>query len=375
MSIDSVDVKSGRNGAAKKKDVSQITQEPVSEVTSIRTRCPHFALGDDPDTTILFPSPAAYCYNAAPPTAVKLEHQQAFCLNQQHAQCPAFLQEEPAPLPHRLRRPRQSTAPINGRRRRRIMLGSVAVLTLILFTWAGLTTFGSFSQDDLPAVPTQVVAAILPDPTETEAAVVVAPTAVPTQKPTRTAVAIVATEPPTTTPNPTATLKPTPPPTSAPLPPPPPVAQVSVPFVNVRYGPDTAYGLVTNLREAGAQFEVIGRDEAGNWWQLCCVDDAKVWIAQDALELSGDIDSVPVAENPLSHAVVEVERLNIRRSPDLEGEVLQIIVRRDRFDVTGRLFDDSWWQICCVDGETGWVYGESVSIEGLLDEIPIVNRP
>ncbi|MFQ5435635.1 MAG: SH3 domain-containing protein [Anaerolineae bacterium] len=243
-----------------------------------------------------------------------------------------------------------------------------------LVAWFGLTALSG--SGGIAATPTLVAAAILPEPTETEVAeVVVEPTAVPTQKPTNTAVAIVATEPPTVTPNPTATQTPTPRPTSTPLPLPPPIAQVAVSRVNVRYGPDTAYGLVTNLAEAGAQFEVIGRNEAGDWWQLCCVDDQVVWIASDPLELTGDIDSIPVVENPLSHAVVQVERLNLRRSPDLDSEVLQVIVRRDRIDVTGRLFDDSWWQVCCVNGESGWVYGESVTIEGLLDEIPIVNKP
>ncbi|MFQ5435634.1 MAG: hypothetical protein ACE5FD_12220 [Anaerolineae bacterium] len=123
MSIDSIDVKSGHNGAANKEDVNQITPEQVTKVASIRTRCPHFALGNDPDTTILFPSPAGYCYHADPPTAVKLEHQQVYCLNQQHAQCPVFLQEEPAPLPQALRHHRQEIAPVNSRRRRRAFWG------------------------------------------------------------------------------------------------------------------------------------------------------------------------------------------------------------------------------------------------------------
>lgn len=139
---------------------------------------------------------------------------------------------------------------------------------------------------------------------------------------------------PTATPTPLATREmvptftPTPdvPPTDTPLPPPPPtdtpppaeatsepVAEepaaeeptpepvavakfvVTEPLVNVRLGPGTNYGLAGTV-EANQAFDIQGKNAAGDWWQICCVNGQEVWIFGQ-LGQTENADAVAVAEN------------------------------------------------------------------------------
>ena len=47
--------------------------------------------------------------------------------------------------------------------------------------------------------------------------------------------------------------------------------------------------------EQGAEFDVIGRDGTGDWWQLCCLEDeVPIWVAEEFIETSGDVGSLPI---------------------------------------------------------------------------------
>jgi len=48
-------------------------------------------------------------------------------------------------------------------------------------------------------------------------------------------------------------------------------------LVNVRTGPGTEYGLAGSV-EANQSFEIKGKNAAGDWWQICCVNGQTVWI-------------------------------------------------------------------------------------------------
>jgi hypothetical protein len=112
---------------------------------------------------------------------------------------------------------------------------------------------------------------------------------------------VTATPPPPATPRPagpTFTPGPTPtpgPPTATPLPtvtpPPPVVVHVKVDKANVRQGPGNGYLPVTQL-DVNTTVTVVGRNRAGDWWKICCVNNSDVWIADAVVTVEGPIWTV-----------------------------------------------------------------------------------
>jgi len=92
-------------------------------------------------------------------------------------------------------------------------------------------------------------------------------------------------------------------PTPTPIPPEPtptptpepqqPFAVVTNPLANLRNGPGTAFALVGTV-ERGAEFDIVGRNPAGDWWQICCVNGQTAWIAAFLVDAGGPLDGVPV---------------------------------------------------------------------------------
>ncbi len=70
---------------------------------------------------------------------------------------------------------------------------------------------------------------------------------------------------------------------------------VTEPLVNVRSGPDTAFGLAGSV-EAEQTFDIKGKNGAGDWWLICCVNGQEVWIFGQ-LGRTENAESVALAEN------------------------------------------------------------------------------
>jgi hypothetical protein len=65
---------------------------------------------------------------------------------------------------------------------------------------------------------------------------------------------------------------------------------------NLRTGPGTNYGLAGTV-DRGSQFEIIAKNPAGDWWQICCVNGQNAWVATFLVDTSGPVDGVAVAQN------------------------------------------------------------------------------
>ncbi len=65
--------------------------------------------------------------------------------------------------------------------------------------------------------------------------------------------------------------------------------------INVRTGPGTNYGIGGNV-STGAVFDIIAKNAAGDWWQVCCVAGEPVWVFAQ-LATVANAESVPVAAN------------------------------------------------------------------------------
>ena len=113
--------------------------------------------------------------------------------------------------------------------------------------------------------------------------VVIIVTATPVPSPTPTPGPPTDTPPPTPTPGP-PTMTPTATGTALP----PVVVKVKVNKANVRQGPGPGYPLVTRL-DTGTEITVVGRNRNGDWWKICCVNGADVWIADAMVDVSGPV--------------------------------------------------------------------------------------
>jgi len=274
--------------------------------------CPYLALFDDPDTKLLFPSPAGHCHHVTPEQAINLEHQQSFCLNAQHMICAAFVGEDLLVLPAGIER---HIAKDNGRF---IKMG-IILAGLIAALFFGMSFLGKNNEPPSPADTVDgnrdgnnVAAVILTStvPTETSTAVVT-PTSMPTDIPPS----------PTPSPSSTPTLLPTtfstslpsptvtstaaptliPSPTVEPLP----LAEVIPNRLNIRGGPSTNYEILTTV-DAGTLFDVVGQLSDGTWYQLCCVGDDNTlgWVLAESVnvfdfanDISVIVDIPPLSEN------------------------------------------------------------------------------
>ena len=203
-----------------------------------------------------------------------------------------------------------------------------------------------------------------PTPTDT-------PTPTSTPTPTNTPTP---TDTPTPTNTPTPTLTPTQ--TSTPTPtntPPPVVFDVEVVFdrVNVRRGPSANYSTLMQLEDAGEMLQAVGRTANSGWVQICCIEGANGWVSAEVVSADQEIKSLRVVERPPALAIIQAELLNIRSGPQTiypllgqaeSGTVFEIVARNERLD---------WFEVCCLDGENGWLVGESVTIDGDLGSVPI----
>lgn len=86
------------------------------------------------------------------------------------------------------------------------------------------------------------------------------------------------------------------------------------------------------------------------------------------------VTSAPATEAPATEAAptpvsdvsprltIASDAVNMRSEPSTAGDLVAMVMAGQQFDVTGRTAAGDWWQICCIDGQTGWVFGELVAV-------------
>lgn len=74
----------------------------------------------------------------------------------------------------------------------------------------------------------------------------------------------------------------------------PPRAVVHVEYLNVRRDPSTRYPPLAVVMK-GQTFDIVGRNAAGDWWQICCLADGRAgWVAAEMVTAEGGLEAVPV---------------------------------------------------------------------------------
>ena len=105
-------------------------------------------------------------------------------------------------------------------------------------------------------------------------------------------VAVLPTDTPSPIPTETPTAAPTPEP---PTPTPQPASAIARQTVNVRSGPGTNYNIVGRTT-AGQRFPIIGKNPAGDWWQID-FNGSPNWIIGRLVDVEGPVDAIVVAAN------------------------------------------------------------------------------
>ncbi len=93
--------------------------------------------------------------------------------------------------------------------------------------------------------------------------------------------------------------------------------------------------------------------------------------ATDASTADESAAEQPAAEQSTDDAApalfITGETVNVRLGPGIEYGLVSSVNQGQEFDITGRNPLGDWWQICCTNGQTGWVFGQLVRVENAGD--------
>jgi len=172
-------------------------------------------------------------------------------------------------------------------------------------------------------------------------------------------------------------------------------------ITNVRQGPSTDSDIAGRL-PAGGTAPVVGRTEAGDWWQIE-FDGSPGWVSAEVVEFVGTADDVPVAATTEPAATDEAETaslaigttpeptqesaqaetgtprvniptggVNVRSGPGLDFDLLGRLEEGASAVVVGRNDLGDWWQIEFEAGENGlaWVADAVVDFTSDPQSVP-----
>lgn len=80
-----------------------------------------------------------------------------------------------------------------------------------------------------------------------------------------------------------------------------PYAWVTANVLNVRNGPGTSYGKISQVRE-GDRLTIRGRNQAGDWLKIVAAGGVSGWVAAEYVRPAISISNVPVAATPSAPA-------------------------------------------------------------------------
>ena len=72
--------------------------------------------------------------------------------------------------------------------------------------------------------------------------------------------------------------------------------------------------------------------------------------------------------------------VNVRTGPSTAFAIIGTVSRGAQFDISGRNVENTWFQFCCVGGQTGWIFSNLVNVENahlitLAQNIPATPVP
>lgn len=83
--------------------------------------------------------------------------------------------------------------------------------------------------------------------------------------------------------------------------------------------------------------------------------------------------TAPPAEEPVlttPKLTVSEQIINIRSGPSTAHALIGAANQGDSFDLTGKNAAGDWWEVCCVDGQPGWIFGPLAQVEN-ADQVSV----
>ena len=72
---------------------------------------------------------------------------------------------------------------------------------------------------------------------------------------------------------------------------------------------------------------------------------------------------VPTAARFTVKTDLTAANVNVRTGPSTAFGIIGTIARGAQFDISGRNVENTWYQFCCVGGQTGWIFSALVNVE------------
>ena len=192
-------------------------------------------------------------------------------------------------------------------------------------------------------------------------------------------------------------------------------AVVQAVTLNVRQGPGTTFPVVGKLTQGGV-VTVIGRNQAGDWWNVCCVPGSETpgWVSAQFASPNFSADqaaALPVVDGTTATAVAttaattvatttvattrvtttlvttvtlieggiqgtaDAVTLNVRSGPGTDTPVIAKLKQGAAVTVLGRNQAGDWLQICCLAGAqpNGWASAQYISPAFDATELDVVD--
>ena len=84
----------------------------------------------------------------------------------------------------------------------------------------------------------------------------------------------------------------------------------------------------------------------------------------------------PLATPTLSpYLVVDAPVVNVRQGPSVAYSIIGQVYQGERYDLTGRNDAQTWWKICCVNNQEGWITAQLTTPGGAVGEVQIAAAP
>lgn len=78
---------------------------------------------------------------------------------------------------------------------------------------------------------------------------------------------------------------------------------------------------------------------------------------------------------PAPYVLVAAPIVNVRNGPSVAYAIIGQVSQNETLDITGRNEALTWWQICCVNGQLGWITTQLTAPGGPVDTVPVVVPP
>jgi uncharacterized protein YgiM (DUF1202 family) len=85
-----------------------------------------------------------------------------------------------------------------------------------------------------------------------------------------------------------------------------------------------------------------------------------------SVQLSETTQGVTATDTPApttARLTVAAAAINVRGGPDTTFDIVGSAAAGAEFDLLARSTDGAWWQVCCFNGQEGWIYRELATVE------------